>query len=137
MAWRIPLLVLQVLVALTAAAGGLALALGPSIGSLGITPPTDLLEGSPFDSYLGPGLILLVVVGGSHLLAFLLLLRRHRWAPAAAAVAGCGIVIWIFVQMVIIPFSFLQAAYFGAGLLELVLVLLLLDVLHPRWPAKA
>jgi len=64
-------------------------------------------------------------------------LRRHRFAPAAAAVAGCGILIWIFVQMIIIPFSFLQAAYFGAGLLELVLALLLLDVLHPRWPVKA
>ena len=62
-------------------------------------------------------------------------LRRRRFAPAA--VAGCGILIWIFVQMIIIPFSFLQAAYFGAGLLELVLALLLLDVLHPRWPAKA
>ena len=137
MARRIPLLVLQALVALTAAAGGIALALGPSLGSLGITPPPELLESSPFDSYLVPGLILLVVVGGSHLLAFLLLLWRHRFAPAAAAVAGCGILIWIFVQMIIIPFSFLQAAYFGAGLLELVLALLLLDVLHPRWPVKA
>lgn len=131
MVWRVSLLVIQALVVLTSAAGGLALMLGPGIGSLGITPPLEYLEGSPFDSYLLPGLILLVVVGGTHLLAWLLLLRRQRWAPAASAVAGCGILVWIFVQMVVIPFSVLQAVYFGTGLLELVLVLLLLDVLNP------
>lgn len=131
MVWRVWLLVIQALVVLTSAAGGLALMLGPSVGSLGITPPPEYLEGSPFDSYLLPGIILLGVVGGTHLVAWLLLLRRHRWAPAASAVAGCGILVWIFVQMVLIPFSVLQAVYFGVGLLELVLVLLLLGVLDP------
>lgn len=132
MVWRVPLLSIQALVVLTSAAGGLALMLGPSVGSLGITPPPGYLEGTPFGSYVAPGLILFVVVGGTHLLAFVLLLRRRPWAPAASAVAGCGILVWIFVQMVIIPFSFLQAVYFGAGLLELVLVLLLLGVLNQR-----
>ncbi|HSP52713.1 MAG TPA: hypothetical protein VLO00_07445 [Cryobacterium sp.] len=134
MIWRIPLLVLQGFLALTSWAGGLALMFGPSLGSFGITPPAELLEGTPFDSYLLPGLVLFGVVGGTHLVAFVLLWRWHRLAAAAASVAGFGLLIWVFVQMVIIPFSFLQAVYFGAGLLELVLVLLLLDVLSPRWP---
>jgi hypothetical protein len=128
---RMVLTVLQGFLTLTSFAGGLALMLGPTIGSLGIAPPPEFLAGTPFDSYLLPGLILFVVVGGTHLVA-LLLWRRRRWAAAAAAVAGSGLLIWVFVQMVIIPFSFLQAVYFGCGLLELVLVLLLLDVLSPR-----
>ncbi|TFD45727.1 hypothetical protein E3T33_06650 [Cryobacterium sp. TMT1-2-1] len=136
MVWRGSLLVIQALVALTSAGGGFALMFGPSIGSLGITPQPEYLEGSPFDSYLLPGLILLVVVGGTHLVAWLLLLRRQRWADAASAVAGCGILVWIFVQMVVIPFSVLQAVYFGIGLLELVLVLLLQGILDPPRAAR-
>lgn len=135
MHWRIPLLIVQALVALSAAAGGVALALGEQAGSLGIIPPLDWLEGTPFDSYLLPGLMLLIVVGGTHSLAFVLLLRRTTWALAASAVAGCGMMIWVVVQMVFIPYSFLQAVYFGTGLLEIVLVLLLLDLFHPYPPA--
>jgi len=135
MHWRIPLLIVQVLVALSAAVSGVALALGERAGSLGIIPPLEWLEGTPFDSYLLPGLVLIVVVGGTHALAFILLLRRTGWALAASAVAGFGMVIWVFVQMALIPYSFLQAVYFGAGLLEIVLVLLLLDLFHPYPPA--
>lgn len=134
MVWRIVLLVVEGFLAVTAVAGGVALALGPRLGPAGIIPPPEYLRGSPFESYLVPGLILLLVVGGTQLFAFLLLLRRLDWAVAAAGMAGCGLLIWVFVQMVIIPFSVLQAVYFGGGLLELVLALLLLDVLHPRWP---
>ena len=135
MHWRIPLLIVQALVALSAAAGGVALALDERAGALGIIPPLDRLEGTPFDSYLVPGLVLLIVVGGTHVLAFVLLLRRATWALAASAVAGCGLMIWVFVQMVFIPYSFLQAVYFGSGLLEIVLVLLMLDLFHPYPPA--
>lgn len=134
MVWRVVLLVVEGFLGVTAVAGGVALTLGPQLGSAGIVPPLEYLEGSPFDSYLVPGLILLLVVGGSQLLAFGLLLRHSRLAPAAAGVAGSGLLIWVFVQMVIIPFSPLQAVYFGGGLAELVLALLLLDVLHPRRP---
>lgn len=134
MPWRITLLALQALIAVSSAAGGIALILGERAGEFGIVPPAELLEGSPFTSYLVPGLALLLVIGGTHALAFVMLGRGHRWALAAAAVAGSGLLIWIFVQMVIIPFSVLQAVYFGAGLAELVLVLLMLDVLHAAPP---
>lgn len=40
------------------------------------------------------------------------------------AVAGFGLLIWIFVQMMFIPFSPLQAIYFAAGLAEVGFVLL-------------
>lgn len=129
------LLVVVGFVAVTSVAGGLALVLGPWIGALGIMMPTEMLEGSPFTSYLIPGILLLAVIGGVHAVALVLLVRAHRWSLAAAAVAGSGMLIWIFVQMMIIPFSVLQALYFLCGLVELVLVMLLLDVLHPTTDA--
>ena len=51
------------------------------------------------------------------------------------AAAGYAALIWIFVQMTIIPFSVLQAVYFIAGAVELGLVMLLLGLL-PLAPAR-
>jgi hypothetical protein len=130
---RIPLLVIQLFVALTAFAGGIALVVGSLDPGLGwvIVPPAEYLAGSPFDSYIAPGVILAVVLGGLHLVAFVMVLRRHRWAHLVSAAAGFDALIWIFVQMVFIPFSVLQVVYFAAGMAELGLVLLGLGVMRP------
>jgi hypothetical protein len=94
--------------------------------------PLEYLEGSPFDSYLIPGLILGVVVGGTQLAAAGCLLIRHPWSLPISAVAGFGMIIWIFVELaMILVYSFLQTLYFGLGALELILVLLLLGIV-PR-----
>jgi hypothetical protein len=130
---RVPLLIFTAIVGLTAVAGGAALILGslsPSTG-FAIVPSADYLEGSPFDSYIIPGFILAVVLGGVHIAAFVLLLRRHRRSLLGATVAGFDALIWIFVQMVWIPFSFLQPAYFAIGLAELGFTLLAFGVLRP------
>ncbi|WP_232497054.1 hypothetical protein [Agromyces humatus] len=139
---RITLLTVEGFVAVTALAGGIALMLGALIPdlSLVITPPTEYLEGSSFSSYLVPGLVLALVLGGVHGLAFVLLLRRRPSASFAAAVAGYAALIWIFVQMMVIPFSFLQAVYFIAGTVELGLVMLrlgLLPIAHARQTRSA
>lgn len=130
---RTALLGLQGFVGVTAVAGGAALMLGaldPGLATV-LNPPPEYLAGSPFSSYLVPGAVLAIVLGGIHLVAFALLLRRHRWSPLAAAVAAFDALIWIFVQMMIIPFSVLQAVYFAAGLAELGFLLLLLGVTRP------
>ena len=135
---RLTLLLVQAFVALTALAGGAVLmisALSDGFSS-SWTPPSEYLEGSPFSSYLVPGLILAVVIGGGHVFAFAELERHRPWALLAAAAAGLALLIWIFVQMAVIPFSVLQAVYFGAGLLEVGLVLLLLDVHHRLGPRR-
>ena len=138
-ATRVTLLAVEAFVAVTALAGGIALMLGALIPDLStaITPPAEYLEGSPFTSYLVPGLVLALVLGGVHAIAFVLLLRRRPSALLAAAVAGYAALIWIFVQMMVIPFSFLQAVYFMAGAVELGLVLLLLGLLPITSPPKA
>jgi hypothetical protein len=130
-ATRITLLAVEAFVAVTAFAGGLALMLGalnPDLSTV-ITPPAEYLEGSPFSSYLVPGLMLALVLGGVHAIAFVLVLRRRPSALLATATAGYAALIWIFVQMMVIPFSFLQAVYFIAGAVELGLVMLSLGLL--------
>lgn len=127
------LLTVQVFVGITSVFGGAALVLGDVIDLSG-TPlaiPPDYLEGSPFTSFVVPGLALALVVGGTHLLAFVMFARRMRWAMLASAVAGFGMLVWVFVQMAFIPFSPLQAVYFGLGIVELAATLVLLDILHP------
>jgi hypothetical protein len=102
--------------------------------------PLEHLAHSPFSSYFVPGLILGVVIGGTQLAAALTLLWKRRTALLLSAVAGFGMLIWIFVELAVIrQYSWLQAAYFTLGVLELSLVLALLGiaptVFHPlRWP---
>lgn len=127
------LLLLTAFVAVTAFLGGLALTLGALVPSMAtvLSPPPDYLIGTPFASYLLPGLALALIVGGSHAVAFTLLLRRHPRADLMTTVAAFGVIIWIFIQMIYIPFSVLQAVYVAAGLTEVGLVMLRLGLLRP------
>ena len=133
--WRIVLGVLHLVVALTAVAGGLTLVIGTLIGDTSgvLVPAADYLTGSPFPNYLVPGVLLAAVVGGTQALAGILtLLDRAGW-PVGSAVASFGLAIWVFVQMTIIPFSFLQAVYFAFALGEIGLLLAAYGILsRPR-----
>lgn len=135
---RIALLSSLAFVAVTALAGGVVLILGSLSQDVPYTivPSGDYLSGSPFGSYLLPGLALIALVAAPHGWAFSALLRRRPAAEFLSSAAGFACLIWIFVQMVYIPFSPLQAVYFVLGLLELGLTLLLLGVVdfagHPR-----
>ncbi|HEV7183590.1 MAG: hypothetical protein ACHP7F_10820 [Actinomycetales bacterium] len=131
---RVALTGLTAAIGLTAVAGGIALLVGSiAQGAAGaIVPERTFLGGSPFTSYLVPGLLLAVIVGGTHIIAAILLARRSGRAALSVAVAGFGLLIWIFVQMMFIPFSLLQALYFAAGLAELGLLVLGLGLFDRR-----
>gem|GEM_PF-1673831 len=99
---------------LTAIGGGIQLLIGFYV------PPVDLLMGSPFDSYIIPGLALGFIVGGSAIFAAILLIRRNHFAPLASASAGLIIMVFEFVEMLVIGYSegpqgFMQLLYFGLG----------------------
>jgi hypothetical protein len=127
------LAILSGLIAVTAFAGGGALIVGSVMpaSSGGIVPDAQFLSGSPFPSYLIPGAILALVIGGSQATASIALFRNARSAGLITAVAAFGLLIWIFVQMIFIPFSVLQAVYFAAGAAELGLLLLGLGLIAP------
>ena len=127
---RWTLLVVTAFNALSAVGGGIAVV---ATGGMGM--PASMLAGGPFSSFALPGLILLVVVGGTQTAALVLLLARRASALLWTAVAGFGMVIWIFVETGIIAgISALQVIYFVTGILQLILVLALLGVtrLLPR-----
>jgi hypothetical protein len=103
-----------------------------AVAANGAGVPLDYLANSAFTSYAVPGVILGVVVGGTQLSALSALLRKQRNALLLSAIAGFGMLIWIFVELAIIrQYSWLQSAYFALGAMELILVLALLGVV-PR-----
>ena len=76
-----------------------------------------LLAGSPFSDYFVPGLILGGLFGVGSLVVAGLGLRHHRLAPFLAFAIGCGMMIWIVVELAIIKeLSFLHPTFFGVGL---------------------
>lgn len=126
------LVVVSIFNALSAIAGGIAM-----LATSGMGMPSSMLAGSPFTSFIWPGLILLVVVGGSQTLAACLLLKRRPSELLWSGVAGFGLMIWIFIETGIIQgLSWLQVIYFATGALQLILVLALLGVAGwlPRVP---
>ena len=92
--------------------------------------PLAYLESTPFTSYLVPGLILAVVIGGTQLSAGISTLKRADHGYALSAVAGFGMIIWIFAELAMMSeYSWLQAVYFAVGVAELALVFGLLGIL--------
>lgn len=131
---RVVLAVVSAAIGLTAIAGGGALIFGAVASSTsgGIVPDQSFLGDSPFASYLVPGILLAVVVGGIHLLASFLIGSDAAAGPFTVAAASFALLIWIFVQMMYIPFSPLQAVYFALGLAELGFLLLGLGLVRNR-----
>lgn len=109
-------LVLEVVLSIGALAGGLVLIVAPR-GEI-MPLPLSALAGSPFETYLGPGLILFTVLGLGPLIAARLAWIRHPLAPVAALVVGAALLIWVAVEIAIIGYSNeppLQAFYLVMG----------------------
>jgi hypothetical protein len=90
--------------------------------------PREWLEGTPFEDYFIPSLVLFVVVGGCLLAAAIAVFAGLRLARRAALTAGVVVLVWVAVETLIIGYvSWMQpATTFGA------LVILLLAWLLPR-----
>lgn len=110
------LLALEILLSAGALGGGLVLILAPR-GEI-MPLPLSALAGSPFETYLGPGLILFSVLGLGPLIAARLAWLRHAFAPVAALIVGVALLIWVAVEIAIIGYSNeppLQAIYLTLG----------------------
>ena len=84
--------------------------------------PTAWLEGSPFESYFIPSLILFTVVGGAFLIAGVAVLANLRWRRMAVAVAVAIAAGWLVTQVAIIGYvSWMQPATAIAALVAAVL----------------
>ena len=114
---RLMLIVLASFAAVSALAGGYGVA---STNGLGM--PMAWLKTTPFADYVVPGLILGLVVGGSALLATMLLVIRHPWGYVASFGAGAIMLGWIIGEILLIQqFSWLHVVYALNGVLLMVL----------------
>ena len=117
---RILLGVLLGVVALNAGAGGYYALSGAE------NVPVEWLDSSPFSSYTVPGLILLVLVGGSAAVGAVAVFAQARTARLAALAAGLVLLVWILVQVSIIGYvSWLQPTMAAAAITILALALAL------------
>ena len=116
---RILLILLDGFLAVTAIAGGIGLLTGVNV------PPVSFLAGSPFPDYTIPGLALLVLVGGTALVATYLTVRRNRYAALVSVLAGAMIIVFEIMEVLSIGMPpgiarNLQVFYFTLGLIILV-----------------
>ena len=82
---RIVLLVIEAFVGLSALGGGIAILQGVVFG---FVLPLAWLAGTPFSDYTIPGLALVIVVGGSALLAAATVFIEREWAVLVSVLAG-------------------------------------------------
>jgi len=100
---------------------------GGVVGGIGVMKealpfPEVWLQGTPFHSYFLPGLILCVVVGGSHLAAAFAVLWRSSRAKMASLFAGLILTGWMIGELKLIGFQApIQVWFVGVGLVEVAL----------------
>lgn len=107
---------LQLFTSLMAVPVGIAMIADPHGSPLGI--PHEWIAASPFGSFLLPGITLLVMNGLGQLAAAVLVWRRHPLGPWLTGTLGVGLMVWIAVQVLMVPFSILQPLMFGIGVAE-------------------
>lgn len=96
---RITLVVMELFVGLWAVIGGVGLVTG-AIPFLQM--PVEYLQGTPFSDYTIPGLLLLIVVGGSFLFAAATILTGREVGVLASALAGLIVIGFEVVEIPII-----------------------------------
>jgi len=114
------LIILNIFLALTAVPGGFCLLTGIA------APPLDELKGSVFTDYTIPGLALMIIVGGSALLASILLIRKYKYAVFYSAIVGLIIMVFEFIEVLAI------GSPTGAGLV-MQIIYFVLGVLLVKW----
>ncbi len=95
---------------------GLLFIADPTGASIGI--PQGWIEKTVFGSYVVPGIYLLAVNGAGMLVLAGLIVVRHWSAPWLTAILGVGLIIWILVQLAVMPETMiLQWIFLAVGLL--------------------
>jgi hypothetical protein len=85
----------------------------------GVGMSTELLENSPLDSFLLPGLFLLLVNGLAHLVGAWFTFTRHKYAGYTGFILGVILSLWIIIQVTWISLSsVLQPLFLLIGLIN-------------------
>src|ERR1700694_1881694 len=92
-------IILEIFLGIGALFGGSQFILAPDGHLLGV--PLSMLTGTPFRSFLVPGLLLFTFVGVAPMVAAAITARRLAIGPLAALAVGVTLLSWITVEMVI------------------------------------
>jgi len=108
-------MVLEILLGIGALFGGGQFVLAPDGHLIGV--PLKMLAGTPFRSFLVPGLLLFTFVGVAPVVAAAITVRRPAIGPLAALAVGVTLMGWITVEMVMFAgfTSLLWAFYLVLG----------------------
>jgi hypothetical protein len=91
--------------------------------------PASMLEGSPFSSFLIPGLVLFILFGFGNLIQLLFIRKNVWWKSLGEGVLGGGMILWIVIQVAIIgSIVFLHIAFLAIGIIQ--------AVIAARWAIK-
>jgi len=107
---------------------GINMITDPSGRKLGF--PEGALAKTPFEDYVIPGMLLTVFIGLLPLIACWALWKKpssafmdrlnpfssFQWVWTLALMSGLGLIIWIMVQMIMMPFFFLQLVFLVWGI---------------------
>jgi hypothetical protein len=116
---------LRALLAAETVMGLIAVPCGVLLIVNGLGMSEDVLDRSPFDTFLVPGLLLAAVVGGSLLGAAWLAWRRHPRAGIAGVAAGSILLGWIVIEAVMIS---------GGRMLQAIVLVWALVIIALAWP---
>lgn len=117
---RLILGVLEMVVALSAIPAGISMIIGPDGSGMDLDP--SWLERSPFESFLFPGIILLIFIGILQLIGAWLTFRRSMIAGIFGVAVGLILIFWLLAQIYYLELThFLQVVFFVIGLLEVYL----------------
>jgi vacuolar-type H+-ATPase subunit I/STV1 len=115
------LILLHFFVGIGALYGGGVAVLNP-VNPMGIS--VDVLQNSPFSSFLIPGIILFLVVGVGNIFAAAVLIKRFKYSLYISHFMGLALVGWIVVQCIMMrTINILHTIYFAIGAVETVLSL--------------
>lgn len=108
---------LHLFVGIGALFGGMGAILNPQ-EPMGMS--VELLENSPFSSYLIPGLTLFVLIGLGNIIAAFLIRSNHKFQIYISSLLGVILVSWILIQVSILgTFNFLHGFYLFLGLINI------------------
>jgi len=122
--FRLFLFIIHGMVGIGALVGGGSCIMNPT-SPLGA--PSSLLEGSPFTSYLIPGIVLFVFLGIGNCLGALIVFRNSWLKGFAEGILGFGLTVWIIVQVIVIDtIAFPHIVFFCIGVLQSASAIILL-----------
>ena len=127
--FRIIVLILLSILAINAIGGSLYLITDPSGEAIQI--PIELLDGTPFNNYLIPGIILLFAIGILSPVTIILTIKNDKHYPWFIILQGCVLIGWLTVELMLNKDFFVPLLHFS--LYTIGILLLVLGFIIRKW----